>query len=239
MLLGVNIDHVGTVRNARGELEPSVIQAAKLCLEAGADGITAHLREDRRHIMDYDVFALKNELNCKLNLEMAATYEMQKIALDLMPHSCCIVPEKREELTTEGGLDVYSQHDKIAKFIEPLVNAGIHVSLFIDPSKEQVSVASDIGAEFIELHTGAYSRAFGKPDREEIEFKKLKQAAALGHLLGLKVNAGHGLNYQNVHRMHEIESLHELNIGHSIISRAIFVGLDSAVKEMLSLVKKN
>ena len=239
MLLGVNIDHVGTVRNARGELEPSVLEAAKLCLDAGADGITAHLREDRRHIIDYDVFALKNDLKCKLNLEMAATYEMQRIALDLMPHSCCIVPEKREELTTEGGLDVYSQQDKIAKFIEPLVNAGIHVSLFIDPSKEQVSAASDIGAEFIELHTGAYSRAFGKPDREEIEFKKLKQAAALGHLLGLKINAGHGLNYQNVHRMHEIEALHELNIGHSIISRAIFVGLDTAVKEMLTLVKKN
>ena len=239
MLLGVNIDHVGTVRNARGELEPSVLEAAKICLEAGADGITTHLREDRRHIIDYDVFAIKNELNCKLNLEMAATYEMQKIALDLMPHSCCIVPEKREELTTEGGLDVYSQQDKMAKFIEPLVNAGIQVSLFIDPSKEQVSAAADIGAEFIELHTGAYSRAFGKPEKEEQEFRKLKQAAALAHLLGLKVNAGHGLNYKNVKRMHEIESLHELNIGHSIISRAIFVGLDNAVKEMLMLVKKN
>ena len=239
MLLGVNIDHVGTVRNARGELEPSVLEAAKICLEAGADGITTHLREDRRHIIDYDVFAIKNELNCKLNLEMAATYEMQKIALDVMPHSCCIVPEKREELTTEGGLDVYSQQDKIANFIKPLTEAGIHVSLFIDPSKEQVSAAADIGAEFIELHTGAYSRAFGKPDREEQEFRKLKQAAALAHLLGLKVNAGHGLNYKNVLRMHEIESLHELNIGHSIISRSIFTGLDNAVKEMLTLVKKN
>ena len=239
MLLGVNIDHVGTVRNARGELEPSVLEAAKICLEAGADGITTHLREDRRHIIDYDVFAIKNELNCKLNLEMAATYEMQKIALDVMPHSCCIVPEKREELTTEGGLDVYSQQEKIANFIKPLIQAGIHVSLFIDPSKEQVSAAADIGAEFIELHTGAYSRAFGKPDREEQEFRKLKQAAALAHLLGLKVNAGHGLNYKNVLRMHEIESLHELNIGHSIISRSIFTGLDNAVKEMLTLVKKN
>lgn len=239
MLLGVNVDHVGTVRNARGELEPSVIEAAKICIEAGADGITAHLREDRRHIIDYDVFALKNDLKCKLNLEMAATYEMQKIALDLLPHSCCIVPEKREEHTTEGGLDVYGQKEKITNFIEPLLNAGIKVSLFIDPSKEQVSAAADTGAGFIELHTGAYSRAFGKPDREEEEFTKLKRAASLGHLLGLKVNAGHGLNYENVSRMHEINGLNELNIGHSIISRAIFVGLDSAVKEMLGLVKKN
>lgn len=239
MLLGVNVDHVGTVRNARGELEPSVLEAAKICIEAGADGITAHLREDRRHIIDYDVFALKNDLKCKLNLEMAATYEMQKIALDLMPHSCCIVPEKREELTTEGGLDVYGQKDKITNFIEPLINAGIKVSLFIDPSKEQVSAAADTGAEFIELHTGAYSRAFGKPDREQEEFKKLKSATSLGHLLGLNVNAGHGLNYYNVSRMHEIDGINELNIGHSIISRAIFVGLDSAVKEMLELVKKN
>lgn len=239
MLLGVNVDHVGTVRNARGELEPSVLEAAKFCIEAGADGITAHLREDRRHIIDYDVFALKNDLKCRLNLEMAATYEMQKIALDLLPNSCCIVPEKREELTTEGGLDVFGQKEKITNFIEPLLDAGIKVSLFIDPTKEQVSAAADTGAEFIELHTGAYSRAFGKPDREEEEFSKLKRATSLAHLLGLKVNAGHGLNYENVSRMHEIDGLNELNIGHSIISRAIFVGLDSAVKEMLSLVKKN
>ena len=239
MLLGVNIDHVGTVRNARGELEPSVLEAAKYCILAGADGITTHLREDRRHIIDYDVFAIKNELNCKLNLEMAATYEMQKIALDLMPHSCCIVPEKREELTTEGGLDVASQQEKITQFIEPLLNAGIEVSLFIDPSKEQVSSAAETGAQYIELHTGSYSRAFGKPEKEEKEFRKLKQASALAHLLGIKVNAGHGLNYRNVNRMHEIEGLHELNIGHSIISRAIFVGLDTAVKEMLTLVKKS
>ena len=239
MLLGVNIDHVGTVRNARGELEPSVLEAAKYCILAGADGITTHLREDRRHIIDYDVFAIKNDIKCKLNLEMAATYEMQKIALDVLPHSCCIVPEKREELTTEGGLDVARQKDKITEFVKPLLEAGIEVSLFIDPDRDQVSAAAETGAQFIELHTGAYSRAFGKADKEEIEFKKLKQAAALGHLIGLKVNAGHGLNYKNVHRMHEITGLHELNIGHSIISRAIFVGLDTAVKEMLDLVKKS
>lgn len=238
MLLGVNIDHVATLRNARGEFEPSVIDAAKLCIEAGANGITAHLREDRRHISDFDIFSLKNDLKCRLNLEMAATYEMQKIALELLPDACCIVPEKREELTTEGGLDVLNQTEKITKFVEPLIKAGIQVSLFIDPDRKQVSAASDTGVQFIELHTGAYSRAFGK-DNEEEEFIKLKQATSLGHLLGLQVNAGHGLNYRNVHRMHEIADIHELNIGHSIISRAVFVGLDNAVKEMLKLVNKN
>lgn len=238
MLLGVNIDHVATLRNARGEYEPSVIEAAKICIDAGANGITAHLREDRRHIVDFDVFSLKNDLKCRLNLEMAATYEMQKIALDLLPDACCIVPEKREEVTTEGGLDVASNPEKIRKFIEPLIDAGIQVSLFIDPDRTQVSAASDVGAPFIELHTGAYSRAFGKTNENE-EFAKLKQATSLAHLLGLQVNAGHGLNYKNVHRMHEIKGLQELNIGHSIISRSIFVGLDKAVREMLNLVNKN
>ncbi len=237
MLLGVNIDHVATLRNARGELEPSVIEAAKICIKSGANGITAHLREDRRHIVDFDVFSLKNDLKCRLNLEMAATYEMQKIALELLPDACCIVPEKREEITTEGGLDVASNPEKIQKFIEPLIEAGIQVSLFIDPDRHQVSAASDTGAPFIELHTGAYSRAFGKQNEEE-EFTKLKQATSLAHLLGLKVNAGHGLNYNNVLRILEIKDIHELNIGHSIISKALFVGLDKAVSEMLELVNK-
>ena len=238
MLLGVNIDHVATLRNARGELEPSVLEAAKICVNAGVHGITAHLREDRRHITDYDVFSLRNDVNCRLNLEMAATYEMKKIALELMPDACCIVPEKREEVTTEGGLDVYSQKGKITEFVKPLIDAGIKVSLFIDPEREQVSAASEIGVEFIELHTGAFSRAFGTKN-EETEFIKLRQATSLAHLLGLKVNAGHGLNYKNVHRMHEIDGIVELNIGHSIISRAVFVGLDTAVREMMSLIYKN
>lgn len=237
MLLGVNIDHVATLRNARGEEEPSVIEAAEICIKAGADGITAHLREDRRHITDFDIVSLR-QLKCKLNMEMAATYEMQKIALEVLPDACCIVPEKREEVTTEGGLDVASQIDKITDFVTPLIDAGIAVSLFIDADRKQVSAASDTGVQFIELHTGAYSRAFGKANEEE-EFIKLKQAAALGHILGLNVNAGHGLNYKNVHRMHEIDGLHELNIGHTIISRSVFTGLDTAVKEMLNLVKKN
>lgn len=237
MLLGVNIDHVATVRNARGELEPNVLEAAKICIDAGAHGITAHLREDRRHICDYDVFAIKNDLKCRLNLEMAATYEMKKIALDLLPDACCIVPEKRQEVTTEGGLDVHGQRDKLAAFVKPLLDNGIEVSLFIDPSREQVKAAADIGVQYIELHTGKYALAFGK-DNEEQELNALKQATALAHILGLKVNAGHGLNYNNVKRMHEINDLNELNIGHSIISRAIFVGLDKAVKEMLDLVHK-
>lgn len=238
MLLGVNIDHVATLRNARGELEPNVLEAAAVCLKAGARGITAHLREDRRHIQDFDVFMIKNELNCRLNLEMAATYEMKKIALDLMPTACCIVPEKREEVTTEGGLDIVSQKDKLTEFVKPLLDNDIEVSLFIDPTREQVSAAAEIGVKYIELHTGSYSRAFGKTNEEE-EFLKLRQAASLGHLLGLNVNAGHGLNYKNVTRMHEINGLNELNIGHSIITRAIFTGLESAVKEMFDLVNKS
>ena len=180
MLLGVNIDHVATLRNARGEFEPSVIEAAKICIDAGVNGITAHLREDRRHIVDFDVFSLKNDLKCRLNLEMAATYEMQKIALDLLPDACCIVPEKREEVTTEGGLDVAANPEKIKKFIEPLIDAGIQVSLFIDPDRKQVSAASDVGAPFIELHTGAYSRAFGKSNENE-EFAKMVREVIFYH----------------------------------------------------------
>ena len=238
MLLGVNIDHVATLRNARGELDPNLLEAAQLCLNAGARGITAHLREDRRHIQDFDVFMLKNDLKCRLNLEMAATYEMKRIALDLLPHACCIVPEKREELTTEGGLNVVGQIEKLKEFVKPLHDNGIEVSLFIDPEREQISAAAEVGVKYIELHTGAYSRAFGKAKEQE-EFEKLKRGTSLAHLLGLTVNAGHGLNYKNVSRMHEIDGLNELNIGHSIISRAIFVGIENAVKEMYDLVNKN
>ncbi|MBQ4122699.1 pyridoxine 5'-phosphate synthase [bacterium] len=238
MLLGVNIDHVATLRNARGEEEPSVYDAAKICVKVGANGITTHLREDRRHIKDADVYALKKDLKCRLNLEMAATDEMQKIALDLLPHACCIVPEKRQEVTTEGGLDVFSQQKRMIEFVKPLVNAGIEVSLFIDAEEKQVEASYKTGAQFIELHTGSYSQAFGT-DKEEIEFQKLKNATIFAQKLGLNVNAGHGLNYINVHRMHEIPNLHELNIGHSIISRAIFTGLECAVKDMMNLVYKN
>ncbi len=236
MLLGVNIDHVATLRNARGGLEPDPIQAVEVCEANGADSITAHLREDRRHIMDADVKILKKVVKTRLNLEMAVTDEMQKIALEIKPHSVCLVPEKREEITTEGGLDVASQLNKITKFVTPLLEAGILVSVFIDPTEEQIRAAAKCGAQFVELHTGQYSIAYGTPDEQE-EFDKIREASRLAHALGLKVNAGHGLNYKNVHRMRQILDLNELNIGHSIISRAVFTGLAQAVTEMKELVK--
>lgn len=236
MLLGVNIDHVATLRNARGGVDPDPIQAAEICEKSGATSITTHLREDRRHIKDQDVKTLKKILKTNLNLEMAVTDEMQKIALSVKPHSVCLVPEKRQEVTTEGGLYVASRLNRITEFVQPLLDAGILVSLFIDPSKEQVYAAAKTGAQFIELHTGQYSMAFGTPDETE-EFEKLREASRLAHALGLKVNAGHGLNYENVYRMKQIEDLYELNIGHSIIARSVFVGLEQAVNEMKNLIK--
>ncbi len=236
MLLGVNIDHIATLRNARGGFEPDPIQAAEICEANGATSITAHLREDRRHMKDNDIKTLAKVIKTNLNLEMAVTDEMQKIALDIKPHSVCLVPEKRQEITTEGGLDVAGQLNKITKFIQPLEEAGILVSLFIDPTEEQIRATAKTGAQFVELHTGQYSRAFGTPDEQE-EFEKLRENSRLAHALGLKVNAGHGLNYQNVHRMRQIDDLYELNIGHSIVSRAVFTGLAQAVKDMAELVK--
>lgn len=235
MLLGVNIDHIATLRNARGGQEPDLVQSALICEKCGVAGITTHLREDRRHIKDADVQNLKSVLKTRLNLEMAMTEEMQKIALETMPAACCIVPEKRQELTTEGGLDVAGQLDRAIKFVKPLVEAGIAVSIFIDPNEEQVLASYKTGAQFIELHTGQFSEAFGT-ENEEKEFQKLKSATIYAQSLGLQVNAGHGLNYKNVFRMKEIPNLIELNIGHSIISRAVFVGLENAVNEMLKLI---
>ncbi len=236
MLLGVNIDHVATLRNARGGVEPSVEKAAEIAEQNGATSITTHLREDRRHIKDEDVYALTESLKTRLNLEMAMADDIQAIALDVKPYSICLVPEKRQEITTEGGLDVAGQLDKVTEFIKPLLDAGIIVSLFIDPDEEQVKASAKTGAQFIEMHTGAYAESFGYKEEEE-EFQKLKKSAELAQSLGLKVNAGHGLNYENVHRMHEIEGLHELNIGHSIISRAVFTGLAEAVEKMKSLIE--
>lgn len=236
MLLGVNIDHVATLRNARGGVEPSVEKAAEIAEQNGATSITTHLREDRRHIKDEDVYALSESLKTRLNLEMAMADDIQAIALDVKPYSICLVPEKRQEITTEGGLDVAGQLDKVTEFIKPLLDAGIIVSLFIDPDEEQVKASAQTGAQFIEMHTGAYAESFGYKEEEE-EFQKLEKSAELAQSLGLKVNAGHGLNYENVHRMHEIEGLHELNIGHSIISRAVFTGLAEAVGKMKSLIE--
>ena len=232
MLLGVNIDHIATLRNARGGIEPDVLTAARICKECAS--ITTHLREDRRHIKDADVEAIRMLPRTRLNLEMAMTDEMQEIALRIRPHAVCLVPEKRQELTTEGGLDVEGQLDRAIEFVKPLLAKNIEVSFFIDPDIQQINAVSKTGAPFIELHTGRYSEAYGTLE-EEKAFKDLKGAAIFAQNFGLKVNAGHGLNYQNVHRMHEIPNLVELNIGHSIIARSIFVGLEQAVKEMKAL----
>lgn len=234
MRLGVNIDHIATLRNARGGIEPDVLKAALICEKAGAFGITTHLREDRRHIKDNDVDIIKANISIPLNLEMAATDEMQKIALRVLPNSCCLVPEKRQEITTEGGLNVAGQINYLKEYIKPLQEKGILISLFIDPDEKQVRAAFEIGAEYIELHTGSYSEAINED--KETEFQKLKNAAILAQSLGLKVNAGHGLNYENVERMKEIPNLCELNIGHSIISLAVFEGLETAVKKMINLI---
>ena len=234
MLLGVNIDHVATLRNARGGFEPDVLTAARICKDCGVASITTHLREDRRHIKDADVESIRMLPRTRLNLEMAMTDEMQEIALRLKPHAVCIVPEKRQELTTEGGLDVEGQLERAIAFTKPLLEKNIEVSFFIDPDVHQIAAVAKTGAPFIELHTGRYSEVFGT-NEEEKAFQNLKGAAIFAQNFGLKVNAGHGLNYQNVKRMHEIPYLYELNIGHSIISRAIFVGLEQAVKEMKAL----
>lgn len=236
MLLGVNIDHIATLRNARGGVEPSVIKGAEIAENNGASSITTHLREDRRHIKDEDVYTLINVLKTRLNLEMAMADDIRDIALDIKPHSICLVPERRQEVTTEGGLDVAGQLDKVTEFIKPMLDAGIIVSLFIDPAEEQVRASAKTGAQFIEMHTGAYAESFGYKEEQD-EFLKLKNSAELAQSLGLKVNAGHGLNYENVFRMKEIKGLHELNIGHSIISRAVFTGLAEAVEKMAEIIK--
>mgnify|MGYP002626515835 CR=1 FL=1 len=235
MLLGVNIDHIATLRNARGGSEPNIIEAARIALKEDILALTMHLREDRRHIKDNDLYEVK-KLGAKINLEMAATAEIQKIALDIVPYSVCLVPERRLEVTTEGGLDVEGQKEYLKEYIKPLQNKGVLVSLFIDPDLKQVEAAKYIGADYIELHTGTFSNAFERGEYQK-ELDKLKSAAKLAQDLGLKVNAGHGLNYQNVHLMKEIKGLSELNIGHSIISKAIFTGLKSAIQQMLELIR--
>lgn len=235
MKLGVNIDHIATLRNARQGKEPSLVEAAKVALLEDILALTMHLREDRRHVKDKDLYDVK-ELGAKINLEMAATKEIQKIALDLMPYSVCIVPERRQEITTEGGLDVEGQKEYLKEFIKPLKEKGILVSMFIDADENQVKASKYINADYIEMHTGKFSLAFEKGDYNK-ELEKLKAASSLAQSLGLKVNAGHGLNYENVYLMKEIKGISELNIGHSIISKAVFTGLQKAIKEMLLLIK--
>ncbi|WP_420554341.1 pyridoxine 5'-phosphate synthase [Neptuniibacter marinus] len=231
LLLGVNIDHVATIRQARGTRYPDTVQAAALAEEAGADGITIHLREDRRHIQDRDVFLLKDTLQTRMNFEMAVTDEMIDIAEKVQPAHCCLVPEKREELTTEGGLDVAGQESRIKDACRRLSAAGIEVSLFIDPAPEQIDATIRCGAPVIELHTGAYADAEHSLE-QAAELRRIKDAAAYAYQKGLIVNAGHGLNYHNVEQIAEIPEMNELNIGHGIIARALFVGLKDAVFEM-------
>ncbi|MEM8060209.1 pyridoxine 5'-phosphate synthase [Morganella morganii subsp. sibonii] len=237
VLLGVNIDHIATVRNARGTNYPDPVQAAFVAEQAGAEGITVHLREDRRHITDRDVELLRQTIQTRMNLEMAVTDEMVDIACRIKPAFCCLVPEKRQEVTTEGGLDVAGQKEKIARAVKRLTEAGIKVSLFIDPDHTQIDAADDVGAPFIEIHTGAYADAETSQEGDK-EFVRIKDAVAYAAGKGLKVNAGHGLNYHNVQRVAALPAIYELNIGHAIIGRAVFSGLAAAVADMKTLLRE-
>lgn len=236
--LGVNIDHVATVRNARGSAYPDPVRAAKLAEAAGADGITAHLREDRRHIGDGDIERLAAELTVPLNFEMAATDEMQAIALRHKPHAVCIVPEKREERTTEGGLEVAKVENRLAHFIAPLADAGCRVSIFIAADRAQIEAANRIGAAVVELHTGAYCDFHyeGKFSERDAELERLRDMAAFAHSLGLEVHAGHGLTYETVGPVAAFPEVRELNIGHFLIGEAIFLGLEASIAEMRRLM---
>ncbi|MFJ5451138.1 pyridoxine 5'-phosphate synthase [Pectobacterium carotovorum] len=237
LLLGVNIDHIATLRNARGTAYPDPVQAAFVAEQAGADGITVHLREDRRHITDRDVRILRETLQTRMNLEMAVTEEMLNIACEVKPHFCCLVPEKRQEVTTEGGLDVAGQQEKIDKAVARLSQANILVSLFIDADKRQIDAAVASGAPYIEIHTGAYADALDDEARQH-EFERIRDAATYAAAKGLKVNAGHGLTYHNVQPIAALPEMHELNIGHAIIGRAVMSGLKEAVAEMKNLMRE-
>ncbi|HGM5835349.1 MULTISPECIES: pyridoxine 5'-phosphate synthase [Serratia] len=237
LLLGVNIDHIATLRNARGTQYPDPVQAAFIAEQAGADGITVHLREDRRHITDRDVRLLRQTIQTRMNLEMAVTDEMLDIAIELKPHFCCLVPEKREEVTTEGGLDVAGQLDKMSVAVERLAQAGILVSLFIDPDHRQIDAAVAVGAPYIEIHTGAYAEAQGEL-AVQAELRRIAVAAAYAAEKGLQVNAGHGLTYHNVQPIAALPEMHELNIGHAIIGQAVMSGLPAAVADMKVLMRE-
>lgn len=238
--LGINIDHVATLRQARRAQEPDPVIAAGICEMAGADGITVHLREDRRHMQDRDIQVLRKTIKTKLNLEMAAIDEIAKIAVNVKPDDVCLVPEKRQEVTTEGGLDVFGKKKETAAIVKKLKAAGIMVSIFVDPDRKQIEAAADIGADCVELHTGSYAEAFAKAGQLSggalREFKRLETASSLARELELTLNAGHGLDYRNVKPVAGITGMNELNIGFSIIARSLFVGLEQAVREMKSLL---
>jgi len=236
--LGVNVDHVATVRQARGTTEPDPVAAAVLAELAGAEGITVHLREDRRHIQDRDVRVLRETVQTRLNLEMAATDEMVRIACEILPDCVTLVPEKRQELTTEGGLDVFGNRQNLEKQITLLRSAGILVSLFVDPDETQIEASTTVGADYIEIHTGTYCDAPDEPTRRA-ELSKIEAAIRTGRRLGLGINAGHGLNYRNISPVLALGGIEEFNIGHSIISRAILVGMEKAVREMVALLRED
>lgn len=234
IFLGVNIDHIATIREARGTQYPSPIEGALLCEKSGADSITLHLREDRRHIQDKDVEILRHKLTTKMNLEMAATDEMVAIASQIQPQDCCLVPEKREELTTEGGLDVASQIPRMQDVCAKLAESNVTVSLFIDADKQQIDAAKHCGAPVIELHTGHYADFSDQAQQQE--FERIKAMATYAHSIGLQVNAGHGLTLENTTAIAKLPEIVELNIGHSIVARAVFVGLEAATREMKDLM---
>lgn len=237
ILLGVNIDHVATLRQARGTRYPEPVQAALIAEQAGADGITAHLREDRRHIQDRDIYLLREMLQTKLNLEMAVAEAMIAVALEVKPHACCLVPERREELTTEGGLDVVAAPSRMRDACQTLAEAGIEVSLFIDPDFAQIDAAVKAGAPVVELHTGRYADAQTLQEQQQ-ELLRIQHAAQYAHQAGLQVNAGHGLNLHNVEAICRLPQIVELNIGHSIIAQAVFSGLDQAVRDMKRIMRE-
>ncbi|MHA3541254.1 pyridoxine 5'-phosphate synthase [Yersinia enterocolitica] len=237
LLLGVNIDHIATLRNARGTIYPDPVQAAFIAEQAGADGITVHLREDRRHITDRDVRILRETIQTRMNLEMAVTDEMVGIACEINPHFCCLVPEKRQEVTTEGGLDVAGQIDKMTVAVSRLSEAGILVSLFIDADMRQIDAAVAVGAPYIEIHTGAYADATSDL-AQQAELVRIAKAATYAASKGLKVNAGHGLTYHNVQPIAALPEIHELNIGHAIIGQAVMSGLAAAVTDMKVLMRE-
>lgn len=241
ILLGVNVDHCATVRQARyrdhaldygSEVEPDPVDFALRCEAAGADGITIHLREDRRHIQESDVRRVREQIHTRLNLEMACTPEMIEFALEIKPDSVCLVPENREEVTTEGGLDIVGQKSRVGEVVSAMAEAGIMVSLFIDPNPAQIEASAELKAPWIELHTGAFANAYYSGDHGVSELAILQQGAELAHKSGMVVNAGHGINYTNIVEVLKIPHLHELNIGHSIVSRALFVGIENAIREM-------
>ena len=233
--LGVNIDHIANIRQARFTPYPDLLEAVTLVEDAGAHAITMHLREDRRHVQDADIYAVRKHMKTRMNFEMAATQEMVKIALDVQPDDVCVVPEKREELTTEGGLDIIGQFERIQKVTQQLSQAEMQVSLFIEPDIENIRRVPDIGAPVIELHTGTYANRSG--DEQQRELERIQQAAEFAHDLGIKVNAGHGLDYQNTPIIAAIPQMRELNIGHAMVARAVFVGIQAATVEMLGLMR--